>query len=355
MFADHAIIHIKSGNGGHGCMSFLRMKYIPKGGPDGGDGGDGGDVIAVEDEGVQTLLDFRGKHHWKATNGRPGEGKQKYGPAGENVILKLPAGTMIFDEETGELLADLKAGDRTVLAKGGRGGYGNMHFKNSINQAPRETTEGEPGQERTLRLELKLIADVGLVGLPNAGKAHSSAAISAATPKVADYPFTTLKPQLGIAEVGPDRRLVFADIPGLIEGAAQGQGLGHDFLKHIERTRAIVHVVEIEPADGSDPFQNYRTIRKELEDYSPILAENPEIIAIMQNRSPRRRRRRTGRRRDVPQRTQTRRLRSCTSHIKRHPPGNTGTPRSLLATLRLKNKRKLRLANLIRSAPSPPG
>jgi len=280
MFADHAEIHVRAGYGGHGCMSFFRGKYQPKGGPDGGDGGRGGDVIAVEEQGVQTLLDFRGKHHWKATNGRPGEGSNRTGADGEDVILPLPAGTMIYDVATGELIADLREGDRVVIAKGGKGGLGNAYFKNAINQAPRETTDGEPGEERDLRLELKLIADVGLVGLPNAGKSTLLAAISAATPKVADYPFTTLAPQLGIAELDPERRLVFADIPGLIEGAAEGHGLGHDFLRHIERTRAIVHVVEIEPKDGGDPLENYRTIRKELGDYSPVLAEKPEIIVI---------------------------------------------------------------------------
>lgn len=280
MFADHAEIDVRAGTGGHGCMSFRREKYIPKGGPDGGDGGDGGDVIAIEDEGAQTLLDFRGKHHWKAGNGRPGEGKNKTGAQGDDVILKLPAGTMIFDKVTGELIADLKPGDRVVIAEGGKGGFGNHHFKNAINQSPRETTDGEPGQELTLRLELKLIADIGLVGMPNAGKSTLLRAVSAATPKVADYPFTTLRPQLGIAELDVERRLVIADIPGLIEGAAEGHGLGHDFLRHIERTKAIVHVVEVMPVEGGDPIENYRAIRRELADYSPVLAEKPEIIAL---------------------------------------------------------------------------
>jgi len=280
MFADHAEIYVKAGDGGHGCMSFRREKYVPKGGPDGGDGGDGGSVIAVEDEGVQTLLDFRGKHHWKAKNGRPGEGTDCTGANGDDVVLKLPAGTMIFDENTGELLADLEPGSRVVIAKGGTGGFGNAHFKNAVNQAPRDTTPGEPGKERTLRLELKLIADVGLVGLPNAGKSTLLSAVSAATPKVADYPFTTLRPQLGIAELDAERRLVFADIPGLIEGAASGLGLGHDFLRHIERTKVIVHVVEVDPVTGADPLESYHAIRKELMDYSTVLAEKAEIIVL---------------------------------------------------------------------------
>jgi len=280
MFADHAEIEARAGAGGHGCMSFRREKYIPKGGPDGGDGGDGGNVIAVHDPGVQTLLDFRSRRHWRAKNGLPGEGKDKTGARGADIELPLPAGVQIHDLDTGELIADLAEGDRVVIARGGKGGYGNAHFKSAVNQAPRETTEGEPGEERRLRLELKLIADVGLVGMPNAGKSTLLRAISAATPKVADYPFTTLRPHLGIAELDVERRLVFADIPGLIEGAAEGHGLGHDFLKHVERARTIVHVVEADPPEDADPVQNYRAIREELADYSPALAEKPEIIVI---------------------------------------------------------------------------
>ncbi len=280
MLADHAIIEVKAGDGGDGCLSFRREKYIPKGGPDGGDGGDGGDVIAVADPNVQTLLDFRGKHHWKAESGEHGRGKCQFGASGEDCVLNLPAGTLIFNDETGELVADLGEGDRLVIARGGRGGLGNDHFKGPTNQVPTETTKGEAGELFALRLELKLIADVGLVGMPNAGKSTLLRAISRATPKVADYPFTTLAPQLGIAEIDAGRRLVIADIPGLIEGAAAGAGLGHDFLRHIERTRVIVHVVEIEPVDGSDPVANYEAIRKELFSYSPMLAEKEEIIAI---------------------------------------------------------------------------
>ncbi|TVQ32825.1 MAG: GTPase ObgE [Phycisphaeraceae bacterium] len=280
MFADHAVIHVKAGKGGDGCVSFRREKYIPKGGPDGGDGGDGGDVIAVADTNVQTLLDFRGTHHWNAESGEAGRGKDQSGAAGEDVILRLPAGTLIFNDETGELLYDLEPGQRIVVAEGGKGGYGNTHFKHATHQTPRESTPGEPGEAYTLRLELKLIADIGLVGKPNAGKSTMLRAVSAATPKVADYPFTTLSPQLGIADLDAERRLVVADIPGLIEGAADGAGLGHDFLRHIERTRVIVHVVEIEPTDNSDPVENYNAIRKELFNYAPALAEKDEIIVV---------------------------------------------------------------------------
>lgn len=280
MFVDRAQIHVKAGDGGDGCVSFRREKYIPKGGPDGGDGGHGGSIIAVGDPNKATLLDFRHQHHWKAPPGQPGTGKCSYGASADDIELALPPGTLIFDEGTSELLADLRPGDRVVLAKGGKGGFGNDHFKTSTNQAPRESTRGEPGQERDLRLELKLIADVGLVGKPNAGKSTLLAAVSRATPKIANYPFTTLSPQLGIAELDADRRLVIADIPGLIEGAAEGAGLGHEFLRHIERTRVIVHVVEVEPEDGSDPAENYRTVRRELAGYSRELAEKPELIAI---------------------------------------------------------------------------
>ncbi len=284
MLADRAVIHVKAGDGGDGCVSFRREKYIPKGGPDGGDGGPGGDVIAVADHNVQTLLDFRGTHHWRAQRGEHGLGKDCTGAAGDDCVLRLPAGTLIYlADETGEpdeLLGDLDPGGRIVLAHGGRGGFGNSHFKSPTNQVPRQSTPGEPGEEKTLVLELKLIADVGLIGMPNAGKSSLLAALTRAAPKIADYPFTTLSPQLGIAELDSARRLVFADIPGLIEGAAEGAGLGHDFLRHVERTRVLAHVIEIEPADGSDPLENYRAIRRELADYSPLLAEKDEIIVV---------------------------------------------------------------------------
>lgn len=280
MFVDEAEIYVKAGDGGKGCVSFRREKYIPKGGPDGGDGGDGGSVIFMADQSKDTLLDFAGKHHWKARSGTMGLGKKMAGEDGGDLIIRVPCGTLIYDLEHGILLADLdENGKKIVVAKGGRGGRGNVHFKSPVNQAPRFAEPGGFGQERRIKLELKLIADIGLVGMPNAGKSTLLRAISAARPKVADYPFTTLDPQLGIAELDNERRMVFADIPGLIEGAHSGAGLGHDFLKHIERTKIIVHLLDLFPTDGSDPAENYRTIRKELEAFSPLLAEKEEIIA----------------------------------------------------------------------------
>ncbi|MCA9293055.1 MAG: GTPase ObgE [Phycisphaerales bacterium] len=293
MFVDHAVIRVKAGDGGNGCCSFRREKYVPKGGPDGGDGGDGGNVVAVGDPSRHTLLDFQYTKKWAAKNGGQGLGANCTGANGDDIVLKLPAGTLIYAEslpdehgaptatpEDRELLCDLQEGERIVIARGGRGGRGNNAFKSPTNQTPREHELGETGEERRIRLELKLIADVGFVGLPNAGKSTLLRASTRATPKVADYPFTTLTPQLGITELDLERRLVLADIPGLIEGAADGAGLGHRFLRHVERTRVLVHVLDIEPADGSDPIANYETIRQELHAYSSILAEKPEIIAI---------------------------------------------------------------------------
>lgn len=281
MFVDEARIHVKAGDGGDGCVSFRREKFVPKGGPDGGDGGDGGSIIFEADPNKNTLLDFTGRHHWRAQRGGAGMGKKMAGPSGDDLVIRVPPGTMIFDEEHGGiLLADLDApGKRVTIAKGGRGGRGNWHFKSPVNQAPRYAEPGTEGQERQLRLELKLIADVGLVGMPNAGKSTLLRAVSAARPKVADYPFTTLEPQLGIAELDGDRRVVFADIPGLIEGAQRGAGLGHAFLRHIERTKIIVHLLDLFPPDGSDPAGNYRVIRKELEAFSPRLAAKRELVA----------------------------------------------------------------------------
>ncbi len=280
MFIDEAEIYVRGGDGGHGCVSFRREKYVPKGGPDGGTGGDGGHVYAVATPGVETLMDFTGKHHWIAKNGLPGEGKQKTGKNGDDLDLRLPPGTMIYDRDTGVLLKDLtELGERVSMAAGGKGGRGNKAFATPTQQAPREAEPGTPGEERWLKLVLKLIADVGLVGLPNAGKSTLLANMSKASPKIAPYPFTTLRPQLGIAELSGFRRIVIADIPGLIEGAHEGAGLGDAFLRHIERTRVIVHLVDLFPPDG-DPSaaEAYTTIREELTKFSTTLADKPELI-----------------------------------------------------------------------------
>ncbi len=246
VFIDEAEITVKGGNGGNGCISFRREKYIPKGGPKGGDGGRGGDVIFFADENVNTLFDFSGQHHWAAPNGEPGRGKQQYGLAGEDMVVRVPPGTLVYNKETGDLIVDMSpAGMQFVIAKGGKGGFGNEHYKSPTNQAPKNAQPGEIGAQVRLKLELKLIADVGIVGLPNAGKSTLLSSISDAKPKIANYPFTTLQPQLGIAVLDGKRRLVFADIPGLIEGAAEGAGLGHEFLRHIERTKILVHLVDI--------------------------------------------------------------------------------------------------------------
>jgi GTP-binding protein len=280
MFVDEARIHVKAGDGGNGVISFRREKYIPKGGPDGGDGGDGGDVWFIADPNRNTLMDFAGKHHWHARRGEDGMGKQMAGKNGTDLLIRVPPGTLIYDADHDLMLADLDEPHRKVLiAKGGKGGRGNWHFRSSTNQAPRYAEPGTEGQERNLRLELKLIADVGLVGMPNAGKSTLLRATSSARPKVADYPFTTLQPHLGIVELPGHRRMVVADIPGLIEGAHQGAGLGHDFLRHIERTKILVHVLDLFPMDGSDPATNYRTIRRELEAFSPDLAAKREVVA----------------------------------------------------------------------------
>jgi GTP-binding protein len=281
MLADEAEIYVRGGSGGDGCVSFRREKYVPRGGPDGGDGGVGGSVLAEAAPGVDTLLDFKGRHHWIASGGQPGAGKNQSGRAGDDLILKLPLGTLIFDRETDLLLKDLIAPSvRICVARGGRGGHGNRRYATSTHQTPREYEPGEAGEERWIRLELKLMADVGLVGLPNAGKSTLLSRMSRARPKIAAYPFTTLVPQLGITELTDGRRLVLADIPGLIEGAHQGAGLGDAFLKHIERTRVIVHLVDV--GTVSDPEKaeaDYRTIRNELSRYSPVLASKREIVA----------------------------------------------------------------------------
>jgi GTP-binding protein len=281
MLIDRATIFVRGGKGGDGCVSLRREKYVPKGGPDGGNGGHGGEVVLVGDRSLDTLLGFTYSPHFRAGNGQPGRGKSMRGSDGEDRIVPVPLGTLVHEAPDGGLLGDIsRPGQTLVVARGGKGGFGNEHFKSPTNQTPRVATPGEEGEERTLRLELKLIADVGLVGKPNAGKSTMLRAMSKATPKVADYPFTTRWPNLGIAELGGERRLVIADIPGLIEGASDGAGLGHEFLRHIERTTVLVHLLEVAPADGTDPADNYGAIRRELAEYSPTLAEKPEIVAI---------------------------------------------------------------------------
>jgi GTP-binding protein len=279
MFVDEAQIWVKAGDGGNGCISFRREKYVPKGGPDGGDGGSGGDVYFEAAGDMNTLLDFTGRHHWRAENGKPGLGKNMYGQDGKDLVIRVPPGTLIYDADLSLLLKDLnEVGMKVLICRGGKGGKGNKAFATSTNQAPRIAEPGKLGQERNLRLELKLIADVGLVGMPNAGKSTLLSRCSAARPKIAAYPFTTLEPVLGIVELTGFRRFVMADIPGLIEGASRGAGLGHDFLRHIERTRIIVHILDIMPLDGSDPIDNYHAIRNELGRYSETLAAKEEVI-----------------------------------------------------------------------------
>ncbi len=279
MFIDQAQIWIKAGDGGHGCVSFRREKFLPKGGPNGGDGGRGGNIYFEAAENLDTLLDFAGKHHWQAKNGQPGSGNNKHGANGDDLIIKVPPGTLIYDTDLDLMLKDMnEIGLKVRVCLGGRGGKGNKFFATSTNQTPRNAVPGKRGQERNIRLELKLIADVGLVGMPNAGKSTLVSRCSAARPKIADYPFTTLEPVLGIVELSDYRRFVMADIPGLIEGAHSGAGLGHEFLKHIERTTLLVHILDIMPTDGSDPVENYKAIRGELENYSKTLAQKQEII-----------------------------------------------------------------------------
>ncbi|MGZ8403654.1 MAG: GTPase ObgE, partial [Rhodoplanes sp.] len=276
-FLDQAKIHIRSGNGGAGSVSFRREKFIEFGGPDGGDGGRGGAVIAECVDGLNTLIDYRYQQHFKAKTGGHGMGKNRAGANGADIILKVPVGTQIFDEDNETLIADLtQIGERVVLAKGGNGGFGNAHFKSSTNRAPRHANPGLPGEERTLWLRLKLIADAGLVGLPNAGKSTLLAAVSAAKPKIADYPFTTLHPQLGVVSID-GREFVLADIPGLIEGAHEGAGLGDRFLGHVERCRVLLHLVDATAAHAGEA---YKTVRAELLAYGHGLADKPEIVAL---------------------------------------------------------------------------
>jgi GTP-binding protein len=280
-FIDQARISVRGGDGGAGVVAWRREKFVPKGGPAGGDGGDGGSVVLEVDEGLSTLLDFRYRHEHHAPAGERGGNKDRYGRHGQDIILRVPAGTMVHDDADGRLLADLRQhGQRCVVARGGKGGRGNIHFATPTDRAPRHAEPGTPGQQRIVRLELKLLADVGLVGFPNVGKSSFIARVSAARPKIADYPFTTLVPNLGVVKLPGDRSLVLADVPGLIEGAHQGAGLGHQFLRHLERTRVLVHVLEVSPAPGRTPLRDYLALRRELELYDPALAGRTEIVAV---------------------------------------------------------------------------
>lgn len=278
-FVDRVKIYVRGGKGGDGAVAFLREKYRPYGGPAGGDGGKGGDVILVATSSKHTLLDFKYKKHFIAENGEPGKGKKMHGKDGEDLIIYVPIGTVVKDAQTGEVICDLvREGQRCVVARGGRGGRGNARFATPTNQAPTYAEKGEPGEERWIILELKLIADVGLVGFPNVGKSTLLSRLTRANPKIADYPFTTLSPNLGVMELDWERRLVIADIPGLIEDAHKGAGLGHDFLRHIERTKLLAHVIDVSDFRERDPIEAFHTINKELELYSPELIKKPQIV-----------------------------------------------------------------------------
>jgi len=280
MFYDKAKIFVKGGDGGNGCVAMRREKYVPEGGPWGGDGGRGGDVILVADEGLRTLVDFRYKKHYKAERGRHGEGKNRHGASGNDLTIRVPVGTVVRDAETGELISDMvENGQAVVVARGGRGGRGNAHFATPNNKAPRLAEKGEPGEERWLDLELKLLADVGLIGFPNVGKSTLISRISAAKPKIADYPFTTVIPNLGMVRLEDGRSFVVADIPGLIEGAHAGTGLGHEFLRHVERTRLLVHVLDTAGSEGRDPVDDFQVTNRELLLYNAVISKKPQVIA----------------------------------------------------------------------------
>ena len=281
-FIDEARIEVIGGRGGNGCASFRREKFIPKGGPDGGDGGRGGDVWGIADRNLNTLIDYRYARKHAAGNGEHGRGSDCFGAGGDDVELRVPVGTVVADEATGEVIADLAAhGQRALLAKGGRGGLGNLHFKSSTNRAPRQHTPGEPGEHRHLRLELRVLADVGLLGMPNAGKSTLIAAVSNARPKIADYPFTTLHPHLGMVRLAAEAGFVLADVPGLIGGAAEGAGLGHQFLRHLSRTRLLLHVVDAAPIDESrDPVKDVRALGAELKKFDRALARKPRWLVL---------------------------------------------------------------------------
>jgi GTP-binding protein len=281
-FVDEATIDVAAGNGGNGCASFRREKFIPFGGPDGGDGGRGGSVYAVGDRNLNTLIDYRYARRHEARNGENGRGADQYGAAADDIVLRMPIGTIISDAESGEVLTELLVPDEKVLiVKGGDGGFGNLHFKSSTNRAPRQKTSGWPGEQRKLKLELRVLADVGLLGMPNAGKSTLIAAVSNARPKIADYPFTTLHPNLGVVRVGPERSFVIADVPGLIEGASEGAGLGHLFLRHLQRTHLLLHVVDAAPFDEAvDPVAQIRAIVAELKKYDPGLHAKPRWLVL---------------------------------------------------------------------------
>ena len=280
-FIDEATIDVSAGDGGAGCVSFRREKFIPFGGPNGGDGGRGGSVWAQADRNINTLIDYRYARRHEARNGEAGRGSDQYGAAADDIVLRMPVGTIVSDAETGEVLTELlEHGQKVLLVKGGDGGFGNLHFKTSTNRSPRQKTPGWPGEQKKLALELRVLADVGLLGMPNAGKSTLIASISNARPKIADYPFTTLHPNLGVVRAGPERSFVVADLPGLIEGAADGAGLGHLFLRHLQRTRLLLHVVDMAPFDGADPVAQAKGIIKELRKYDESLYDKPRWFVL---------------------------------------------------------------------------
>lgn len=287
MFVDRVQIQVLAGKGGNGCVSFRREKYVPRGGPDGGDGGNGGSIILVAQAGVDSLAALAHRKTWKAERGRHGEGSLRHGRRGEDLVLPVPPGTVVIDAAQQFVIRDLAhEGEQFVVARGGKGGRGNAHFRTSTNQAPREATPGDEGEQRLVVLELKMIADVGLIGMPNAGKSTLLSRLSRARPEIADYPFTTKHPNLGQVLLDLEQSFVLADIPGLIEGAHLGVGLGHEFLRHVERTRVLVHLVEPQPMDGSEPLENYRAIRRELVQYNDHLGQRPEIVAVTKAELP---------------------------------------------------------------------
>jgi GTP-binding protein len=287
MFIDRVQIEVQGGRGGNGCVSFRREKYVPKGGPDGGDGGDGGDVVVVAKHGVNHLAALAHRRFWRAESGAHGSGANRQGASAEDLVIEVPPGTIVIDAKAGFVIKDLMHDGQTVIAaRGGEGGKGNTHFKSATNRAPREASPGGEGEKRELLLELKVIADVGLIGKPNAGKSTLLSRLTRARPQIADYPFTTKHPNLGIVTVDSERQFVLADIPGLIEGAHAGAGLGHEFLRHVERAGLLVHLVEPLPADGSDPLENYKAIRWELAQYDSRLGQRPEIVAISKAELP---------------------------------------------------------------------